>query len=134
MKVKFLLTTLAFCLFVSPFIHAKSNSTSFVLDTTQTDSTEIIRTVVTKFFAALEKDNFTEAKKYTVKESDAFFEMMEYFAKDPATKRGKAPIIQEITITKDRALVTFTAQPPMRLEWIDGEWKIDVRMKPLPKN
>lgn len=59
--------------------------------------------------------------------------MMEYFAKDPNTKRGKAPIIQDITITNDRAVVTFTTQPPMKLELIDGNWKIDVRMKALPK-
>lgn len=98
---------------------------------------EAIKNTVTKFFTALQKDDFKEARKYAVKDKDAdnFFIMMEQMSKDPAAKKGNIPTIKDIKVEGSKATVTFVGQPNMKLEKEDGAWKIDVRMKkpPMPK-
>lgn len=92
-----------------------------------------IRTVVTKFFKALDSKDFKEARKYTVKDNAEFFEMMERFSQDPNAKKGPVPTIKEIKVNGETATVTLSVPQPMKLEKENGFWRIDVRMKPLPK-
>ncbi|MCU0321493.1 MAG: hypothetical protein MUE72_03705 [Chitinophagaceae bacterium] len=115
----------------SPIIKFTSSITILISDE------EEIKSTVTKFFKALQKDDFKEARKYAVKDKDAdnFFLMMEQMSKDPAAKKGNIPTIKDIKVDGSKAVVTFVGQPNMKLEKEDGAWKIDVRMKkpPMPK-
>jgi hypothetical protein len=115
----------------SPIVQFPSSFTIVISDE------EEIKSTVTKFFSALQKDDFKEARKYAVKDKDAdnFFIMMEQMSKDPAAKKGNIPTIKDIKVDGSKAVVTFVGQPIMKLEKEDGAWKIDVRMKkpPMPK-
>jgi hypothetical protein len=114
-----------------PIVNLPSSFTIVISDE------EEIKSTVTKFFTALQKDDFKEARKYAVKDKDAdnFFIMMEQMSKDPAAKKGNIPTIKDIKVEGSKATVTFVGQPNMKLEKEDGAWKIDVRMKkpPMPK-
>lgn len=118
-------------------INAKSSYQKFSNYYFQISDEEEIKSTVTKFFSALQKDDFKEARRYAVKDKDAdnFFIMMEQMSKDPNAKKGTIPTIKDITVNGSKAIVTFVGQPNMKLEKEDGSWKVDVRMKkpPMPK-
>ncbi|MBD3747927.1 MAG: hypothetical protein IE931_00375 [Sphingobacteriales bacterium] len=98
-----------------------------------TDDKDAIQSVVMKFLTALHDFNFEEAKKYTLPDNKEFFEMMEHFSKDPNAKQNPIPTIKDVQIEGNKASVTLSSPPMMKLEKENGQWKIDVRMKPLPK-
>lgn len=118
--------------------HAKSYVVKIVKVNVITGDEDEIRSTVSKFFSALLKNDFKEARKYAVKDKDAdnFFVMMENVSKMPGSTKGPIPTIKGVKIDGLKAVVSFVGQPDMKLEKEDGAWKIDVRMKkpPTPKD
>lgn len=91
--------------------------------------------VVQKFFTALQQKNFTEAEKYSTKESRQVLEAMANFTANAQTENANEPfVVKNVQINGDYA--TAEVSPEERNTGVklylikeDGQWKVAFDLK-----